>query len=71
MTQPLVSIIVPTYNGEKRIAKTLEALIAQDYANLEIIVVDDVSTDNTVSTARRVLESCGRKYLITEREKEK
>ena len=67
MTQPLVSIIVPTYNGEKRIARTLESLIAQDYANLEIIVVDDVSTDNTVIAARNVLEASGRKYLIIER----
>ncbi|MBQ7219946.1 MAG: glycosyltransferase family 2 protein [Synergistaceae bacterium] len=67
MTQPLVSVIVPTYNGEKRIARTLESLIAQDYENLEIIVVDDVSADNTVITARRVLESSGRKYAVIER----
>ena len=67
MSQPLVSVIVPTYNGEKRIARTLESLIAQDYGNLEIIVVDDVSTDNTVNTAVKVLETSGRKFRIIKR----
>lgn len=66
-SEPLVSIIIPTYNGEKRIAKTLESIIAQDYGNLEIIVVDDVSTDDTVSTAKNILEKSGRKFMIIQR----
>ena len=41
---PLVSVIVPTYNNEARIARTLECLISQDYPNIEIIVVNDCST---------------------------
>ncbi|MBQ7151725.1 MAG: glycosyltransferase family 2 protein [Synergistaceae bacterium] len=67
MTQPLVSIIVPTYNGSKRIAGTLTSIINQDYENLEIILVDDVSTDNTVEVAQRVLEESGRKFLVIRR----
>ena len=66
-SEPLVSIIIPTYNGENRIAKTLESIIAQDYGNLEIIVVDDVSTDDTVSTAKNILEKSGRKFMIIQR----
>ena len=65
--KPLVSIIVPTYNGEKRIKATLESIINQDYENLEIIVVDDVSTDNTVQTARKILENSGRNFKLIER----
>ena len=67
MTQPLVSVIVPTYNGAKRIARTLQSLIEQDYENLEIIVVDDVSTDNTVDVAQKVLEDSGRNFQLIKR----
>ncbi len=64
---PLVSIVIPTYNGSKRIAKTLEAIINQDYENIEIILVDDVSTDDTVKVSRKVLEKSKRKFLIIQR----
>ena len=67
MTLPLVSVIVPTYNGSKRIEKTLRSIIAQDYENLEIIVVDDVSTDNTVEIVQSVLEDSGRKFQLIKR----
>ena len=64
---PLVSVIIPTYNGSKRIAKTLQSIIAQDYENIEIIVVDDVSTDNTVEVVQNTLEDSGRKFQIIKR----
>lgn len=44
---PLVSIIVPTYNREDRIIETLSTICKQDYKNVEIIIVDDGSTDST------------------------
>ena len=49
--KPRVSIIVPAYNEEKVLARTLETLLEADYANKEIIVVDDGSKDNTYSVA--------------------
>lgn len=45
----LVSIALCTYNGEKYLKAQLDSLVIQDYQNLEIIIVDDCSTDNTVS----------------------
>ncbi len=67
MQEKLVSVIVPAYNGEKFIAQTLESIINQDYKNLEIILVDDVSTDNTVEVSRKILENSGRQFQIIKR----
>lgn len=44
---PLVSVIVPTFNGERYIRETLASILNQDYENLEVLVVDDGSRDNT------------------------
>ena len=44
---PLVTIIIPTYNYALYLGKALRSCISQSHSNLEIIVVDDGSTDNT------------------------
>ena len=61
---PLVSVVVPAYNAETRIAYSLKSIIAQDYPNMEIIVVNDASTDATEHAARCVLEDGGRPFSI-------
>jgi len=50
-SNPLVSIIIPTRNEERNIARCLESLMHQNYSNTEIIVVDGNSTDDTVKIA--------------------
>ncbi len=50
--QPLVSICVPTYNGEKYLAETLTCILNQTYQNLEILVVDDQSSDSTLDVVK-------------------
>jgi len=49
---PLVSIVVCTYNGEKYLGHQLESILNQTYQNTEILISDDNSTDGTVSIAR-------------------
>ncbi len=45
--EPLVSVMMPTYNNAKYIRQAIESVYAQNYKNIELIVVDDGSTDNT------------------------
>jgi GT2 family glycosyltransferase len=48
ITKPVVSVVIVNYNGEKFLKKCLEGLLIQTYLNIEIIIVDNASTDNSV-----------------------
>ncbi len=48
MKQPLISICIPTYNGSAFIGEALDSAISQSYTNLEIIISDDASKDDTL-----------------------
>lgn len=49
---PLVSVIMPVYNGEQYVEQALESVFKQDYQPFEVILVDDGSTDRTATIAR-------------------
>lgn len=53
-----ISVIIPAYNAEKTIAKCLDSIVAQEYKDLEVIVINDGSTDNTDS----ICSKYSRKY---------
>jgi cellulose synthase/poly-beta-1,6-N-acetylglucosamine synthase-like glycosyltransferase/peptidoglycan/xylan/chitin deacetylase (PgdA/CDA1 family)/spore germination protein YaaH len=50
--EPLVSVVVPAYNEERVIINTINSLLASDYENFEIVVVDDGSSDDTYKIVR-------------------
>jgi glycosyltransferase involved in cell wall biosynthesis len=62
----LVSVVIPAYNAETFIGKTLLSVIGQSYRNLEIIVVDDGSDDGTVSIVEELARRDHRIRLITQ-----
>lgn len=70
MDNPLISIIIPTYNRAHLISETLDSIISQTYTNWECIVVDDGSTDGTCYLIDEYVKHDIRfKYLINERTK--
>ena len=54
MTQPLVTIIMPSYNAQNTISKAIYSVVEQDYYNIELIVVNDGSTDDTEKIAKSI-----------------
>lgn len=65
MIKPLISVIIPVYNCEKTIAVAIDSIIKQTYKNLEIIVVDDKSTDGTRAIVEEIVEKNQNVKLVT------
>ena len=55
--EPLISIVVPVYNVEKYLQRCLDSLLAQTFNNIEIILVDDGSTDHSLTICQRNAET--------------
>ena len=60
MKEGLVSIITPTYNCGQFIAETIETVLEQTYKNWEMIIVDDVSSDNTEDIVKQYMDKDAR-----------
>ncbi len=60
--KPKVSIMIPVYNQEKYIANAIQSALNQDYNNIEIIISDDASTDNTAKIIKKYLPNPKIKY---------
>lgn len=55
--KPLISIVMPVYNAEKYIDKAVESILNQTYQNIELIIVEDASTDDTYQVISRYTDS--------------
>ena len=70
MKNRTILIMMATYNGEKYISKQLETIINQTYANWELIIRDDCSTDNTLGIIKDYVKKDSRiKYILSDSEK--
>ena len=65
--QPLVSVIIPVYNSRKRLAACLDHVAAMDYPNLEVIIVDDCSTDGSLEICRTYEKKVPYFHVITKK----
>lgn len=66
--EPLISIIIPIYKVEPYIANCIQSVVEQTYSNLEIILVDDGSPDNSTDIAENVLKNNGKNYIVIHQE---
>ena len=64
MENSLISVIVPVYNAEKYLDKCVNSIINQKYTNLEIILVDDGSKDNSLDLCKKYAEKDNRIKVI-------
>ena len=66
--QPKVAVLIPAYNEEKVIERTVRAALASDYPDLRVIVIDDGSKDRTLEVARKAFgreEAAGKVIILT------
>src|SRR3989344_9091430 len=59
--KPLVSILLPVHNSARHLADCLKSLVSQSYRQIEIIAIDDFSTDSSL----KILKSVAKKYPST------
>ena len=64
MPEPLVTILTPCFNSAKTIEKTLEGIEKQTYANMEYIIIDGGSTDDTLDIINRHRDRLPRRFLL-------
>lgn len=64
---PLVSVIVPAYNMEQYIAETLDSILCSTYTNIEVIVIDDGSTDTTIPIVEKYVVQDPRIRLLKQK----
>jgi glycosyltransferase involved in cell wall biosynthesis len=66
-TSPLVSVIVPVYNQRKFVERRIESILSQGFRDIEIIVLDDCSTDGSAEFLRRYEGVRGLRLVVSER----
>ena len=67
MTQPRISVVIPSYNQAQFIGRTLQSVVTQGYPDLEVIVIDGGSSDGSWEIIRSVAEHTA--YAVSEKDR--
>jgi alpha-1,3-rhamnosyltransferase len=59
---PLVSVCIPVFNHSDFVAECIESVIAQSYSNIELIIIDDGSTDSSCAIVERYIDACKARF---------
>jgi alpha-1,3-rhamnosyltransferase len=59
---PLVSVVIPCYNHDRYVQLCIESVIDQDYENIELIIIDDGSSDQSPNKIRELVAKCERRF---------
>ena len=62
---PLISVVLPVYNGEKYLAEAIDSILVQSFTNFELIIIDDGSIDNSLSILKHYHSLDTRIHLVT------
>lgn len=62
-SEPLVSVVIPCYNHEQFVQDSIQSVIDQTYEQIELIIIDDGSKDNSVSRIRELIEVCEKRFV--------
>ena len=65
MNNEMVSVIIPIYNTQKYLKRCMDSVIEQTYQNIEIILIDDGSSDNSLEICKKYQENDKRVYIIS------
>ncbi len=68
-SSPLVSVVIPCFNSARYLAQAVESVLEQTYQNIELVLIDDCSTDNTVDLIESYLQRDARIRLVRRGEK--
>ena len=71
MTENHFKVVIPMYNVEKWVETTIKSVMLQSYSNFRCILVDDMSTDDTVDVVSSLIESDDRFTLVVNKKKKR
>ncbi|MCE6433041.1 glycosyltransferase family 2 protein [Acinetobacter baumannii] len=63
LEQPLVSVVIPCYNHENFVQDCIQSVLDQTYQNIELIIIDDGSKDNSISKIEEMTEKCEKRFV--------
>ncbi len=63
MQLPLVTVVIPSYNHQNFVQDSIRSIIQQSYQNIELLVIDDGSSDQSIEKIKEMVEQCEERFV--------